>query len=205
MKPTLTPCVQRFYNWLEDYLETRNISPSYREMANAMGHHTTSSVQSYVVQLEQKGLIVRDSHKARSIRLVQQAKVTRGVPVLGTIAAGGVVESFEQETVWRDDLPQQYWKRDNYALKIMGDSMIEAHICPGDLVVLRKEPDPRLLKPNSIVAARVEGLGTTFKHFHLKGDRAVLTPANPNYRPIEEDATRVEIQGVMIALWRDYR
>ena len=89
----------------------------------------------------------------------------QGVFLLGTIAAGGVVESFTEHEPERLDVPEKLQKSGNYALRVVGDSMIDAHICPNDIVILRPETDPQRLKPGSIVAARVEGEGVTLKHF----------------------------------------
>ena len=145
----------------------------------------------------------------RTLQILHNPNRASGVYLLGTIAAGGVVESFtEQFTDYEPeelDVPDKFRKSGNYALRVIGDSMIDAHICPNDIVILRPESDPQRLKPGSIVAARVEGEGVTLKHFYQKGNHITLMPANPNYPPIEiEDASRVKVQGVLVGMFRDF-
>jgi repressor LexA len=86
----------------------------------------------------------------------------------------------------------------------MGDSMIGACICDGDIVILRQEKDVQSLRPGSIVAARVEGEGVTLKHFYQKGSQVTLQPANPAYKARQEHADRVQIQGVLVGVIRQY-
>ena len=82
--------------------------------------------------------------------------------------------------------------------------MIEDMIAEGDVVIMRPVPDPEELKNGLIVAARVEGHGTTLKRFYRKGERVTLKPANPKYRPIEVTAKSVQVQGVLVGVWRGY-
>jgi repressor LexA len=86
----------------------------------------------------------------------------------------------------------------------MGDSMIEDMIAEGDVVIMQPVPDPEQLKNGLIVAARVEGHGTTLKRFYRKGEQVTLKPANPKYRPIEVKAASVQVQGVLVGVWRGY-
>jgi repressor LexA len=82
--------------------------------------------------------------------------------------------------------------------------MIEDLIADGDLVFLRPVSEPNLMKNGTIVAARVEGYGTTLKRFYLEGDMVTLKPANSNYQPIQVPAIQVEIQGSLVGVWRNY-
>jgi repressor LexA len=82
--------------------------------------------------------------------------------------------------------------------------MIEDLIAEGDFVIMRPVPDPEQLKNGLIVAARVDGHGTTLKRFYRQGDRVTLKPANPKYEPIEVMATSVQVQGVLVGVWRNY-
>jgi repressor LexA len=82
--------------------------------------------------------------------------------------------------------------------------MIEDLIAEGDLVIMRPISDPEQLKNGLIVAARVEGHGTTLKRFYRKGEQVMLKPANPKYKPIEVMANSVQVQGVLVGVWRDY-
>jgi repressor LexA len=92
----------------------------------------------------------------------------------------------------------------DYALRVQGDSMIDAHIVEGDLVIMRPVKDPQLVKNGTIVAAYIEGKdkGTTLKHFHRRGNKVTLKPANPKHDPITASAENVTIQGVLVGVWR---
>ena len=80
--------------------------------------------------------------------------------------------------------------------------MIEDLIAEGDVVIMQPVPDPEQLKNGLIVAACVEGQGTTLKRFYRKGERVTLKPANPKYIPIEVMAKSVQVQGVLVGVWR---
>lgn len=126
-----------------------------------------------------------------------------GVPVLGAIAAGGLVEPFT-DTVEQLDLSGVFCQPGNFALRVMGDSMIEDLITEGDVVIMKPVPNPEQVKNGVIVAARVEGYGTTLKRFYRKGEHVTLKPANPNYAPIEVKARNVQVQGILVGVWRGY-
>ncbi|HEY9652524.1 MAG TPA: transcriptional repressor LexA, partial [Coleofasciculaceae cyanobacterium] len=139
--------------------------------------------------------------KARTIRIL--GSNPGGVPVLGAIAAGGLLEPFT-DTVDHLDVSPVFRQMGNFALRVIGDSMIEDLITEGDFVIMRPVSDPEQLKNGLIVAAQVEGQGTTLKRFYRKGDRVTLKPANPKYHPIEVPANTVQIQGVLVGVWRTY-
>jgi repressor LexA len=200
----LTCRERQLLHFLDSYIQQNGFSPSVRLIREAMGYRSNSPVQVYLDRLEQKGVIYREKGKARTVRLTNSMEQPEGVFLKGTIAAGGVVESFPEQSTEPMQLPELFNKPGNYALRVMGDSMIEAHICSGDYVILRPVWDVQTLKPGSIVAARVEGEGTTLKHFYLKADRALLKPANANFPTYEADASRVYVQGVLVGVWREY-
>ncbi len=82
--------------------------------------------------------------------------------------------------------------------------MIEDHIAEGDVVIMRPVPEPTQVKNGTIVAARVDGHGTTLKRFYRRGEFVTLKPANPKYNPIEVAAQQVQLQGALIGVWRAY-
>ncbi len=91
-----------------------------------------------------------------------------------------------------------------FALRVRGLSMIDALIDDGDVVIMQPTTDPKTIKNGSIVAARVEGQ-TTLKYFHRKGSKVTLQPGNPDtktYPPIEVPASQIDIQGVLVGVWR---
>ena len=198
---TLTEAQQQLYNWLVDYVRTNQHSPSIRQMMQAMQLKSPAPVQSRLEHLRAKGYIEWTEGRARTIRISQS--VRSGVPVLGAIAAGGLIEPFT-DTVEQIDFMHQFVPPQTFALRVMGDSMIDEHITEGDLVLMRPVLEPDQLKNGTIVAAMVDGHGTTLKHFYRQGDRVTLKPANAKYKPIEVKAIEVQVQGALIGVWRGY-
>ena len=200
MEP-LTEAQQQLYNWLAEYIRTHQHSPSIRQMMQAMNLKSPAPVQSRLEHLRAKGYIEWTQGKARTLRIVQTAR--HYVPVLGAIAAGGLLEPFT-DAVEQLDFSSLFLPPQTFALRVMGDSMIEDSIIEGDVVIMRPVPEPDQLKNGTIVAARVDGHGTTLKRFYRRGDRVTLKPANSKYKPIEVAAIQVQVQGVLIGVWRGY-
>lgn len=201
MEP-LTAAQQELYDWLADYIQQHQHSPSIRQMMQAMNLKSPAPVQSRLEHLRTKGYIEWTEGKARTIRVLQP-QVKQGIPVLGAIAAGGLVEPFT-EAVEQLDFTSLFLPPKTFALRVIGDSMIEDLITEGDVVIMRPVPDPKLVKNGTIVAARVDGHGTTLKRFYRRGDRVTLKPANTKYKPIEVTARQVQVQGTLIGVWRGY-
>ncbi|MBD2388840.1 transcriptional repressor LexA [Cylindrospermum sp. FACHB-282] len=197
----LTEAQQELHEWLVEYIRVNQHSPSIRQMMLGMNLRSPAPIQSRLEHLRTKGYIDWNEGKARTIRILHPVK--QGVPILGTIAAGGLIEPFTDAIDHLDfsnlSLPAQ-----SYALRVAGDSMIEDLIADGDLVFLRPVQEPNNLKNGTIVAARVEGYGTTLKRFYRQGDRVTLKPANPKYNPIEVPAMQVQVQGSLVGVWRNY-
>ncbi len=197
----LTEAQQELYEWLAEYIRSHQHSPSIRQMMQAMNLKSPAPIQSRLEHLRAKGHIEWSEGKARTIRILRPQKP--GVPILGTIAAGGLIEPFT-DAVEHLDLANLSLPPHTYALRVAGDSMVEDSIVDGDVVFLRPVPEPDHLKNGIIVAARVEGHGTTLKRFYRNGDRVTLKPANPKYNPIEVSAIKVEVQGTLVGVWRGY-
>jgi repressor LexA len=196
---SLTEAQQQLYDWLVDYIRTSQHAPSIRQMMRAMNLRSPAPVQSRLEHLRAKGYIDWTEGKARTIRIL--GGNSTGVPVLGAIAAGGLVEPFT-DAVEQLDISPVFRQPGNFALRVIGDSMIDDMIAEGDVVIMRPVPDPDQLKNGLIVAARVEGHGTTLKRFYRKGEQVTLKPANPKYVPIEVTAASVQVQGVLVGVWR---
>lgn len=195
----LTRAQEELYVWLVDYIKRNQHSPSIRQMQKAMELKSPAPIQSRLDHLRKKGYIDWNEGKARTIRVLQ----SQGVPIKGAIAAGAVVEAFTDSVEYLD-LGTLPLKAEDYALTVRGDSMIEALIDTGDVVIIRPVKDPQSLRNGTIVAARVNGDGTTLKYFHRDGDKITLKPANQNYAPIEATADQVDVQGTLVAVWRGY-
>ncbi len=195
----LTVAQQELYDWLVDFIRDHHHSPSIRQMMQAMGLRSPAPIQSRLRHLQQKGWIKWQEGQARTLQLVEESIM--GVPVLGAIAAGGLVETFDdvKESL---DLNSVLQLKGLFALTVNGDSMIDSFIADGDMVLMEPVSDPSRLKNGTVVSAMVPGLGTTLKHFFRKGCLVRLEAANSSYEPIEIDAEQVFIQGKLAAVWR---
>ncbi len=201
---SLTKAQQELLDWLSDYVQQNHHSPSIRQMMQAMGLKSPAPVQRRLEHLRDKGYIDWQEGRARTIRVLQGA-APAGVPIRGAIVAGRPVEPFtdlsDVEHLNFSDLMVQ---PGCYALRVIGDSMIEDLIAEGDVVILRPTEEPDQLRNGTIVAAFVEGHGTTLKRFHRQGSKIRLEPANRNYQPLVAPAEQVQVQGVVVGVWRGY-
>jgi repressor LexA len=195
----LSSAQQELYDWLSDYIGSNRHSPSIRQMMEAMGLRSPAPIQSRLRHLQQKGWITWQEGQARTLQLL--GGMASGIPVLGAVAAGGLVETFD-DIQERLDLAPVLDTRGLFALTVNGDSMVDAHIADGDVVLLEPVSDPSRLKAGTIVSALVPGSGTTLKHFHRSGATVTLEAANPAYAPIVLPADQVTVQGKLVAVWR---
>lgn len=202
----LTRRERQLFDFLKLYIQQHGFPPTVRLMQEGLNYRSNSPIQHLLNRLEAKGFIIREKGRARTIRLLkernQPLEPQKRILLQGTIAAGGVVEAFPDCSPEPLQIPTPSNRADYYALKVLGDSMIRANIRSGDYVILCPVTDVRSLKPGSIVAAHVEGEGTTLKHFYLQDEKVILQPANPKFPVIEKDATLVQVQGALVAVWR---
>jgi len=199
---SLTAAQQELYDWLVQYIQQNHHSPSIRQMMKAMGLKSPAPVQSRLEHLKNKGYIEWTEGRARTIRLTQAG--SPGVPIRGAIAAGGLVEAFQEAEVEHLDFSSLALDPRYFALRVHGLSMIDALIDDGDVVIMQPVTDPKNLKNGTIVAARVEGQ-TTLKYYHRKGSKVTLQPGNPDkekYPLIEVPASQIDIQGMLVGVWR---
>jgi repressor LexA len=192
------------------FIEDNGYSPSYEEIARGLDLASLATVHKHISTLETKQYLKRGFNQSRSLDLgpkyVQEQRKHRQdtsleVPLLGRIAAGAPVEAVEQrETVRFGDF---LGNPDVFALEVRGDSMIEDHICSGDLVLVEKANQA---KDGDIVVALIEGSQTTLKRFYREpGDKVRLQPANSSLQPIFVAGKDLEIQGRLLAVLRKYR
>ena len=195
----LTDAQNELYRWIKDYMKNFKHSPSIRQMMQAMGLKSPAPIQSRLKHLQEKGWIKWQEGQARTLQLLEDS--ISGIPVMGAIAAGGLVETFDdvQETL---DFNSVLQLKGLFALTVNGDSMIDSFIADGDMVLMEPVNDPSRLRNGTVVSAMVPGLGTTLKHFYRNGSLVRLEAANANYEPIEIDAEQVHVQGKLAAVWR---
>ena len=196
---TLTEAQNELYEWIKNYMKNFKHSPTIRQMMDAMGLKSPAPIQSRLKHLQEKGYISWQEGKARTLQIVDE--IIEGIPIMGSIAAGGLIETFNdvQESF---DISEIFQKKDIFALTVNGDSMTDAYIADGDMVLMQPVSDPNSLKNGTIVSALVPGSGTTLKYFFRRGREVTLQPANANYKQIKLDAEQVLVQGKLLAVWR---
>lgn len=200
MNSDLTEAQNELFEWIKDYIKKFHHSPSIRQMMKGMGLKSPAPIQSRLKHLQEKGYISWQEGRARTLQLVNDL-VTKNVPILGSIAAGGLIESYS-EINEELDFSDIINKKDVFALTVNGDSMKDAFIADGDMVLMEPVVEKNSLRNGMIVSALVPGLGTTLKYFFRKNNQIILEAANPDYEPIKIDQNLVTIQGKLLAVWR---
>lgn len=184
-------------------IEETGYSPSVRDIRDALGIKSTSTVHSYLERLEKKGAIVKDSGKSRSLRLEKKqltGEEAVKVPVLGKVAAGIPITAVENRDGFVDFVPDRrmYDPSELFALKIQGESMIEAGIMDGDTVIVRATP---VADNGKIVVALVDDEATCKRLFVEEG-HIRLQPENSSMAPIIVESAA--ILGEVVACIRYY-
>ena len=200
MNDNLTDAQNELFEWIKNYIRDFKHSPSIRQMMEAMGLKSPAPIQSRLKHLQEKGYISWQAGRARTLQLVNDL-VRKNVPILGSIAAGGLIESYSDVSE-ELDISDILQKKDVFALTVNGDSMKDAFIADGDMVLMEPVFDQSSIRNGMIVSAMVPGLGTTLKYFFRKNNQIVLEAANPEYEPIILEKDLVSIQGKLLAVWR---
>lgn len=185
--------------FIRSEIEQKGYPPSVREICCAVGLKSTSSVHAHLTQLEKKGLLRRDPTKPRAMEVLDgQGSRGRSVPLVGRVTAGLPIlatENIEDYLV----LPQSLQGRgDLFALRVQGESMIEAGIEDGDIVVLRRQ---ETAENGEIVVAMIDD-EATLKRVYYEDGHVRLQPENAAMEPIYAD--EVVILGRLLALFRQY-
>jgi repressor LexA len=200
---SMTRAQQELYDWLVEYIETTQHAPSIRQMMRAMNLRSPAPIQSRLERLRSKGYIDWTEGKARTLRILHQKP--KGIPILGEVSGGSQVEPRpEAETTEKLDLASIIKQPNCYVLKVAEDSLINDLIAEGDMAILRSLDPEEVVPDGAIVAARVENHGTTLKHFYQEDENVVLKASNGKSENIEVPASQVEVQGILIGVWRSY-
>ena len=195
----LTIAQNELFKWIKNYMRDYQHSPSIRQMMYAMGLKSPAPIQSRLKHLQEKGYISWQEGKARTLQIVDE--LIEGIPIMGSIAAGGLIETYNDVND-NLDFSDVLKKKNVFALTVNGDSMIDAFIADGDMVLMEPVSELYSLKNGVIVSAMVPGMGTTLKYFFKRNEKIVLEAANPNYDPIVLDFDQITIQGKLLAVWR---
>lgn len=191
--PTYTERQQQVLQFVRSTLEERGIAPTLEEIATDLGGISRVSVLDHLRALERKGAIKRRQREARAIEILDpEYRPSRGVPLVGTIAAGApILEASVREEV---DLEEFLGvENGSFLLRVRGSSMIEDHICDGDLVLVESRTTAR--DGETVVAVVNEEV--TLKRFQRDRDRIRLEPANASLTPMVFPADAVQIRGVV--------
>jgi repressor LexA len=212
----LTARQQEIWGFLVDYVERQGYPPTVREIGEAVGLASPSTVHAHLANLERAGLLRRDPTKPRALELIghrrgaadaESAPPVRDVhrlPLVGQVAAGGPLladENIEEYVAVPEPLSRG---GDEFLLRIKGDSMVNAGILDGDLVVVRRQQDAR----NGDIVVALAGDDesadeATLKTFHREADRVRLQPENDALEPIY--ARHVQILGKVVGVFRSLR
>ncbi|MDD5431525.1 MAG: transcriptional repressor LexA [Candidatus Omnitrophica bacterium] len=194
----LTPKQQKVLNFIQQRIQKR-LPPTIREIAKALDFSSTGTVRDYLAVLENKGYLKRTNLKSRGIELTNSN--FGKIPILGSIAAGKPNVAYEdiQGYIDPNDLFLGRLSYDDvFALKVTGDSMIDAGIIQGDFAIIKKKPDA---ENGDIIAALLENNEVTLKRLINNTKGIYLEPANKNYEPIRKDFTVI---GKLITVIRKY-
>lgn len=204
--------------FLDDYMRENRIAPTFDEMKNAMDLKSKSGIHRLISGLEERGFIKRHENRARSIEILRSPDDLGGVsttgvtspaanddlvsvPLYGKIAAGTPIAAIanEQDCV---DVPMGFLGAgETYALEIEGDSMVNAGIMDGDIVLIER---CNTASDGDIVVALVDDEEATLKRLRREIGKIILQPENDAYQPIMLEPSRVQIQGKLKTLYRRY-
>jgi repressor LexA len=175
----LTRRQKAVYEFIRNKIRTRGYGPTVREIGEQFDIRSPNGVMCHLKALEKKGMITREKNMSRAIRLCREPVEERGMPLYGEIAAGFLHEAIEQDD--RIDFEDIFHKKNLFALRVKGDSMIEDAIADGDYVVVKKQRTAR--KGQIVVVLTGEG-EATLKRWYPEAHRIRLEPANANMKPI---------------------
>lgn len=182
------------------YIKEYGFSPSFREIAQAVGIRSTRAVKYHLDILAEQGALERVERRARSLT---QPLATRrspfALPLVGRIAAGSPVLAVEN--IETNVSLSRF--QDCFLLRVQGESMTGAGIMDGDMVIVRQAAEPR----NGDIVAAMIGDEATVKRLSRKGNRIALLPENPAFKPIAVDQKQVDFKvvGVVVGLLRNYK
>ena len=199
MSNELTSAQNQLLEWIKDYVENFHHSPSIRQMMKGMGLKSPAPIQSRLKHLQEKGYISWQEGRARTLQLVNELQ--KNIPILGSVAAGGLVETYSDINE-ELDFSELVKKKGIFALTVNGDSMVDAYIAHGDMVLMEPVNGNDTIRNGTIVSAMVPGSGTTLKYFFKKNGQISLEAANPNYEPIIVNPDELTLQGKLLGVWR---
>ena len=196
----LSPKKQRFVDFIQNFTHDNNRPPTFVEIMGGLSIRSLGTINWYVNELEQEGVLhrMRGKNGKRALSLLEQ-HINNRLPLLGLIAAGHPLEVFEDSEYM--DVPPQYIKPENYVLRVNGNSMIDDQIRDGDYVIVKKTETAN--KGDTVVA--LVNNEATLKRYYL-GDKGVeLHPQNSDFDIMYvKPADDFQINGIVLAVFREY-
>jgi repressor LexA len=196
-------------DFIAGYQVENGYNPSYEEIARGLKLSSIATVHKHISALAKKNYLSRGANQSRSVevapRYVQEQSRNRfeaslTVPIHGTIAAGQPVQAFD--TADSLSFSDFVGRKETYALRVRGNSMVDDHICDGDMILVENTQDA---SDGQIVVALVDGTETTLKRLYREqGNMIRLQPANETMSPIRVPASQVQIRGRLLAVLRKY-
>ncbi len=188
--------------FIRSYITQYGFAPKFKEIGLAIGVTSQGTVHRYVQSLEDKGYIERAKGNARGMNLVELPLVSAPtIPLVGKIAAGLPIEAIEDQQEL--NLAQMFMGPDLFALRVTGDSMMDAGILDDDYVIIKKQPTAN---NGDIVVAMIDKVEATLKRFKRRSnDEIELIPENQFMEPMIYHADRVNLHGILVGQMRNYR
>ena len=210
MSEALTPRQREILNVISQSMQDRGYPPSVREIGEAVGLNSPSTVHNHLNILQKMGFLRRDPTKPRAIEVrfdtnsevAMERRPSRHVPLIGDVAAGtGVLAQENVEDLI--PLPTDFTgEGELFMLRVRGDSMIEAGILDGDFVVARQQT---VAENGDIVVAGIPGDEATIKTFKKSGNNITLVPSNSSMKPMVFTSDEVQIYGILVTVMRKLR
>lgn len=197
---TLAPVQRQTLEFLRNFIADKGFAPTLKDIAQHIGVKSASTAHFHLERLTDKGFIKRGSDGFLELVDVEKPELgPTAVPLVGVIAAGLPIEAVEQPTMI--DIPPSMidGRGEVFCLEVSGESMIDAHICDGDVVVIKKQDTAD--NGQIVVALLSDGSATLKTYRRLKNGKVMLVPANPTLSPITLD--EVTIQGKVIGIIRE--
>tara|TARA_Y100000996_G_scaffold138976_1_gene105973 strand:+ start:118 stop:711 length:594 start_codon:yes stop_codon:yes gene_type:complete len=196
----LSPKKQKFIDFIKNFTDSNRRPPTFIEIMKGLNFNSLGTVNWYIVELEKAGRIQRvKGFNGKRALSVLESKISNQLPLLGVVSAGSPVEVFDD--IEYMDAPEAYCKKDNFMLRVDGNSMIEDGILNGDYIIAKKI---QTAQPGDTVIASIDG-EATLKRFYLGSNGIELHPRNSNYNIIHVgEENEFIIQGKLIAVIREY-
>ncbi|MEM7415973.1 MAG: transcriptional repressor LexA [Gemmatimonadota bacterium] len=200
----LTKRQKEILDYIESFIDDRGYAPSFEEIAESFGYSSLATVHEHLSNLERKGYIRKSYNESRSIEMVGRETGVPSIelPLLGAVAAGLPIEAISTPETLAVPPDMVRRRRDNYVLRVEGNSMIEEQIRDGDYIVVQAQD--RAEDGQMVVALVADEAATVKKLYREPGGRVRLQPANPTMEPIYVDADEVRIQGIVVGVIRKY-